>query len=157
MAKYDKMVSMLKGNTYGKANKGRKLSAEWKDKIGSANKGNVSRRGKWSPELEAIDPRPNPKGRGLWLTILINSKRQKALQRGLKWSLTKVQAALLLKSKCHYCGFLGDIDKMGIDRRDNTIRDYTPQNSVPCCWGCNKLKQRKTEAEFMVWLQNKST
>jgi hypothetical protein len=39
----------------------------------------------------------------------------------------------------------------GIDRRDNA-KDYTIENSVPCCKFCNKAKYDLTEIEFIEWL-----
>lgn len=133
--------------------KGIKLSPELCAKLSRLRKGKPSpKRGKWDMELAAVDGRKNPKGNGLWLTTLVNNKRQKAKKRNLAWNLTRVEAGKLLIGACDYCGFKGEIDEMGIDRVSNEIRSYDAHNCVSCCKFCNSAKHDQTREQFLEWL-----
>jgi len=47
---------------------------------------------------------------------------------------------------CHYCGV--DIEVTGLDRKDSS-KGYTPDNVVPCCWDCNRIKKDKPYEQFL--------
>jgi hypothetical protein len=51
--------------------------------------------------------------------------------------------------KCHYCG--GDLPETGrgLDRKDSSL-EYTLNNSISCCWLCNKTKSDKLSYEEML-------
>ena len=51
----------------------------------------------------------------------------------------------LLNAKCNYCGIGG---KLGLDRVVNSI-GYTNENTVPCCWNCNKTKRTLAKDTFV--------
>jgi hypothetical protein len=40
---------------------------------------------------------------------------------------------------------------MGIDRKDNT-KGYVLENSLPCCYLCNRAKGDKPYEEFILWV-----
>ena len=39
----------------------------------------------------------------------------------------------------------------GIDRKDNT-RGYEPDNCLPCCGLCNRMKSALSYGDFMDWI-----
>lgn len=59
-----------------------------------------------------------------------------ALNRNIKFFLTKEQVECLCEQPCFYCG---KERCLGIDRVDNS-KDYTTENCVPCCGCCNRIK-----------------
>lgn len=61
------------------------------------------------------------------------------------FSLTFDNFKELIAGKCYYCGIS---NKIGIDRKDNQI-GYTKENSVSCCWTCNKLKGTLNDKQFL--------
>lgn len=63
--------------------------------------------------------------------------RNNAKSRGLLFELTKEEALMFWQVPCEYCG--DTINKLGIDRVDNTI-GYKLTNCVPCCSMCNWMK-----------------
>lgn len=62
---------------------------------------------------------------------------------------------------CYYCGNppLNSIKQNGkvfgfyngLDRVDNNIRTYTPENTVPCCIICNIAKRDRQMVDFLTW------
>ncbi len=64
----------------------------------------------------------------------------------------------ITSKRCHYCGIepyaichnteWGSYTYNGIDRIDNSIRDYVYENCVPCCYTCNISKSDKSEEDF---------
>ncbi len=71
--------------------------------------------------------------------------RCSAKNRGYEFLLTREDFVLLLTQSCHYCG---EIDKIGVDRKDNNV-GYVLQNCVPCCKWCNFFKSREGYREFI--------
>ena len=85
-----------------------------------------------------------------------------AKKRGLSWELNKGTFGILTQENCYYCGveptnsinrgnFNGDYIYNGIDRIDNN-EGYTVENSVPCCFDCNRAKMKKSCEEFITWV-----
>lgn len=83
-----------------------------------------------------------------------------AKRRGIKWILSKPQVRTLITQPCYYCGakpsfhntimnkqLNGMFACNGIDRK-NSAKDYTEDNTVSCCWSCNKAKGTLTVSEF---------
>lgn len=73
-----------------------------------------------------------------------------AKSRQLAWRLSSKKVQALALKDCHYCGQSPESRRMhwrsycvvpvnGLDRLDNT-RGYTPENTVPCCKRCNRMK-----------------
>lgn len=40
------------------------------------------------------------------------------------------------------------LEYMGIDRKNSDI-GYTPENSIPCCFRCNTMKNRMTFKQYL--------
>jgi hypothetical protein len=57
---------------------------------------------------------------------------------------------LLSTNKCTYCN---SIDKLGLDRIDNT-KGHTKDNTVVCCSACNTLKGDRYAKENMPIISN---
>ena len=68
---------------------------------------------------------------------------------GREFNLTLAEYSALAVMPCHYCrGTLPQYGS-GLDRADND-QGYTPENVVPCCSVCNRVKMHVfTEAEMM--------
>jgi len=90
----------------------------------------------------------------------------RAKRQGLVCTLSDTQIDVLSMRTCYYCGCEPTSQKYirrminrengyipvgaysGIDRVDNS-KGYTPENSVPCCWECNKMKKNYVCSEFI--------
>ena len=92
--------------------------------------------------------------------------RKRAKQKNMDITLTKEQFKTLMDSDCHYCG--GEPSNslvqheeslpvyQGIDRKDNS-EGYTPDNVVPCCIVCNKMKKTMSHDDFLLHIHRIST
>ena len=60
-------------------------------------------------------------------------------ERGLIFEITESQWDILTRQPCYLCGYR-QINGIGLDRVDNTIRGYTMTNVRPCCGSCNNMK-----------------
>jgi hypothetical protein len=98
---------------------------------------------------------------------VLNSYKQSARMRGLAWKLSEQEFDVLIKNDCHYCDsrplnfkkrptFNGGFAYSGIDRKDNVL-GYTPENVVPCCWTCNKMKGTLTYKQFLTHIRKIQT
>lgn len=85
-----------------------------------------------------------------------------AKKRGLIFDLNKDQFKKLTESNCHYCGAppaqkhcagYGAYRCNGVDRINNN-EGYTAENTVPCCYFCNRAKGTRSIKEFKAWLLN---
>jgi 5-methylcytosine-specific restriction endonuclease McrA len=85
-----------------------------------------------------------------------------AKKLGVQVTLTQDQAFQLCKLPCHYCGDIRERTVhsksgtrtawcSGIDRKDSTV-GYTEQNSVPCCWPCNRGKGKMPYRDFLAYI-----
>ena len=90
---------------------------------------------------------------------LRNTYRHNARKGGNAWELSLDQCIEIFSTQeCYYCGgpptsrIQGRILYMGIDRRDNDL-GYLPENVVPACKYCNRMKQDLTESEFLAHLK----
>ena len=82
--------------------------------------------------------------------------RQSAKKRGFTFNLSREVAVELLRQNCHYCNrppsrnvkkgnsvfVCGGIDRL------LSMRDYTRENCVPCCYRCNRAKGTMSPSEF---------
>jgi hypothetical protein len=73
--------------------------------------------------------------------------KNQATKRNLEYSLTDEEVKILWNSPCHYCGKIEEGTFGSIDRKDNNL-GYTKENSLPSCWGHNKLKGTFSYEEF---------
>ena len=95
---------------------------------------------------------------------LINSYKNGAKKRGIKYELTEKQFAEITKQNCYYCGAKpneviiykecnGAYIYNGIDRIGNN-KGYTINNVAPCCKKCNWAKNDSTIKEYKDWIKN---
>lgn len=61
--------------------------------------------------------------------------RSSAKQRGIEWELTFDQFTDVILNTCHFCGAVGG----SVDRKDSS-KSYSPENVLPACSPCNKMK-----------------
>lgn len=90
--------------------------------------------------------------------VMYGACKQAALRRKLSFEITYDNYMALTQTNCVYCGrkpFAKYITKHGdiftyngIDRLDNN-KGYTLDNSVTCCWDCNRMKGTLTVTEFI--------
>lgn len=78
-----------------------------------------------------------------------------ASRRGLNFTLTYGQVYAMMMAPCVYCGTVGsnhckDFRYNGIDRVDSA-KGYTPENTVPCCGVCNRMKNARDVDDFLGW------
>jgi hypothetical protein len=128
--KHDKLQKE-KGAEYSKKSKEKKKS-------GIVDEHNLEQTCQWS-QSEKTKERVSQWKR-LNINDRIGSYRRSAVSKGRQWKLTDDQAKSMLTSKCVYCDHIDLETRLnGIDRLDQQ-GDYTPQNTVPCCWTCNYMK-----------------
>ena len=96
------------------------------------------------------------------VTAIILGYKRHAERRGFKWLLSRKFVEKLIKENCFYCGIkpsnikrtknsIGDgLLYSGIDRI-NSSKDYTEDNVVACCRGCNYAKSNMNIDEFKTW------
>jgi len=84
--------------------------------------------------------------------------RKSAHIKGHLFELSREHIASLVNEDCYYCGAKPSnklrqhnrvITYQGIDRLDNT-KGYTPDNVVPCCIRCNKMKKALSHDVFVL-------
>jgi hypothetical protein len=71
-----------------------------------------------------------------------------AHKRGYDFTLTEEFFLKTISSPCHYCNHFKDGEAVGIDRINNSI-GYLPENCVPCCEVCNRMKSFYHPAFFV--------
>jgi len=96
------------------------------------------------------------------ITAIILGYKRHAERRGFKWELTRSDVEELVKKNCFYCdskpnnvkktknSIRNGLVYSGIDRIDNS-KNYTRENSVPCCKICNYAKSDMDLKEFQDW------
>jgi len=98
-----------------------------------------------------------PDGQAAKNAMLRQAKNQ-AKYRKLVWELSDEEWERLTQSLCFYCGtpplqrakrYRGVFIYNGIDRVKNN-QGYTVENSVPCCWICNRMKQALAVEQFII-------
>ena len=96
------------------------------------------------------------------VTAIILGYKRHAENRGYKWLLYRNDVEKIIFKPCYYCGseplnikrtknsIDGGLKYSGIDRIDSD-KDYTIENTVPCCKICNYAKSNMTIYEFKKW------
>lgn len=93
---------------------------------------------------------------------LINVYKRRSSKKRRKFTLSRKQFRNLTQMDCHYCGSAPNRQHKiknarvgfiynGIDRVDSN-KGYTPKNSVPCCYDCNRTKSDLSHAAFLSYL-----
>lgn len=117
-----------------------------------------------------------PVGHGSSFRNLYRGYQRHAKRKEVQWKLSEAQFHKLTKGVCHYCGiepsqvhrnncgvriaygkrYRPSKSKPyvynGIDRKNND-KGYTINNSVSCCWVCNKRKSAASYGDFMSWIK----
>ena len=75
----------------------------------------------------------------------IGSIKGNAKNRHYNMELTDEEIKEFLHKQCYYCG---ELNANGIDRLDST-KHYTKDNCVPCCFICNRMKNKYSFNVFM--------
>jgi len=87
--------------------------------------------------------------------------KRNAENRFLVFSVTFDEFLKLADEPCYFCGAKpnntvksksGVWTYNGIDRIDNSC-GYTTQNCVPCCFICNRAKNKQSVDEFFQWIE----
>lgn len=96
--------------------------------------------------------------------LLFASYQRRAKRDGLTWRFTLLGFLHLTQGNCDYCGkepsqvYLPNKDTFGayvyngIDRVDS-LKGYTWDNCVPCCYTCNVAKASMTRSQFIDWVR----
>jgi hypothetical protein len=74
--------------------------------------------------------------------------KNSAEKRNLKFNITSIQWEKLIRQPCYLCGY-SQVVGIGLDRFDNTIREYNIENCKPCCGSCNFMKNEMNYTDFM--------
>ena len=89
---------------------------------------------------------------------LFNDIKRNAKRRNIDFSLTYEKFLELVKQNCYYCDARLKFSEFNIkqtgyasnlDRKINSL-GYTTENSVSCCWRCNKMKGDLDFDEFIA-------
>lgn len=72
--------------------------------------------------------------------------KKSAATRGKRFTLEIEDILKVWKQPCYYCG--EPIKTAGLDRYDNR-RGYEPDNIVPCCYNCNRMKATMHGDDFL--------
>lgn len=89
--------------------------------------------------------------------------QNEAKRKYLSFNLSLNEFKKLTSSNCFYCGVEprqrsyrkfsnGEYLFNGIDRKDN-LSGYTKENSLPCCFICNRAKGDMSYKEFILWIK----
>lgn len=73
-----------------------------------------------------------------------------ALRKKCKWTLTRKEYYKLISMSCYYCGGLIESKGIGLDKINPVKKEYSKQNSVPCCKRCNWIKSNWFTKEQML-------
>jgi len=94
---------------------------------------------------------------------LLATYKAAAKRRGYMWGLSAEEFFSITQQNCHYCGSLpserrdskrynGGYVCNGVDRRNNE-HGYIPENALPACKDCNRMKGTMTYEQFVVYLR----
>lgn len=70
------------------------------------------------------------------------------IKRNIPVKLTEDEWNSLIFQPCHYCGYT-QTHGIGLDRLDNSIREYSLENVKPCCGSCNLMKGEMSYQDFL--------
>jgi hypothetical protein len=75
-------------------------------------------------------------------------KKETEEKRDIKFLITEVEWDRLIRQPCYLCEYI-QVEGLGIDRVDNTIREYNLTNCKPCCGSCNNMKHDMNYDDFI--------
>lgn len=98
---------------------------------------------------------------------IFSRKKSDARRRKIEFELDEFELENLINRNCFYCNSTESnkmkiskrekdyyVKYMGIDRKDCSL-GYTVENSIPCCFRCNTIKNRMTFKEYLEKIARK--
>jgi len=85
-----------------------------------------------------------------------NVYKKEAESRSIPFQITEIEYDTITRSPCYLCGYK-QTNGIGIDRIDNSIREYNMLNSRPCCGSCNIMKNYMKNDEFIEIMKRIAT
>lgn len=79
---------------------------------------------------------------------LYSKYTKEAEKRGMKFLLTEMEWDKLIREPCYLCGYK-QVEGLGLDRINNTIREYNMINCKSCCGSCNIMKHDMDYDDFV--------
>jgi 5-methylcytosine-specific restriction endonuclease McrA len=81
-----------------------------------------------------------------------NVYKKEAESRSLPFHITETEYDSLIRLPCYLCGYK-QTNGIGIDRIDNSMREYNISNSKPCCGSCNTMKNYMETDKFRTLMK----
>ena len=75
-------------------------------------------------------------------------KYSSEIKRNIKVNISEEEWSTLIKQPCYYCSYKHP-NGIGLDRLDNSIREYSLSNVKPCCGSCNLMKGELSYQYFL--------
>ena len=75
-------------------------------------------------------------------------KKEAEEKRNLNFKIKPTEWEKLIRQPCYLCGYSQAVG-IGLDRVDNTIREYNIENCKPCCGSCNNMKNDMNYNDFI--------
>lgn len=75
-------------------------------------------------------------------------KHSAEIIRNMIFKITEDEWKLFMNQPCYLCNYRNP-NKVGLDRVDNTIREYSVENVKTCCGSCNLIKGELSLSEFL--------
>jgi deoxycytidylate deaminase len=108
--------------------------------------------------MKVLRPNRKKSDTHLVVTIIFGSYKKSAERKNREFNLTRDDIGSLIFKNCSYCDRAPSnslkhkdrpvIKYNGIDRKDNSV-GYTLDNTVTCCWKCNKTKSVLNSEDFI--------
>lgn len=91
---------------------------------------------------------------------VFNHYKREASERNFSFILSKEEFKEIISKSCFYCGAMPSQKVIrypsfvynGVDRVNNSL-GYQLDNTVPCCWRCNRMKHTLSVEEFIDHLR----
>jgi hypothetical protein len=127
----------------------REMSEEKKKKYIKTRSEQNSRRFKTNPDALSRKKAYDKTDKGIYNRYKGDSNRGNRLARNITLDLTFEQFQPLINAPCTYCG---QESCRGVDRIDSS-KPYTVENSIPCCFTCNRMKSEMSQEDFIQHLK----
>lgn len=75
-------------------------------------------------------------------------KNRAEIERNMTFKITEDEWKTYMNQPCYLCNYRNP-NKVGLDRIDNTIREYSVENVKTCCGSCNLMKGEVSLPEFL--------
>lgn len=84
------------------------------------------------------------------VTKKYNIYKNRAIKKGIEFSLSEYKFYKLISSECYCCGVFENT-YIGVDRLNNND-GYNDVNTRGCCWDCNRAKSDMSLDQFAEWI-----